>query len=49
MIFWAEVHGSVMTESVDEIRGLSLLDNCQIRACIGGLTCYLASQHSVVA
>jgi len=47
MISWAEAHGSVMAESVDEIRGLSLLDNCQVTACVGGLTCYLATPEEI--
>jgi len=47
MISWAEAHGSVMAESVDEIRGLSLLDNCQVTACIGGLTCHLATSEEI--
>src|SRR5262245_40927680 len=29
-------------ESEDEIRELSLLDNCRTTACIGSLVCYLA-------
>lgn len=48
MFTWAEVHGSVMTESVDEIRGLSLLDDCQTTACIGGLICFLATSEEIV-
>ena len=47
MMSWAEAHGSVMAESVDEIRGLSLLDNCQVTACIGGLTCYLTTSEEI--
>lgn len=48
MISWAEVHGSVMAESVDEIRGLSLLDDCQTTACIGGLICCLATSEEII-
>jgi len=34
MLSWAEVQGPVMAESVDEIRGLSLLDDCRTTSCI---------------
>src|SRR5262249_61017576 len=43
MISWAEIHGAVIAESVDEIRRLSLLDDCRTTACVGGLICYLAT------
>src|SRR5215813_5608855 len=48
MLSWAEVQGPVMAESVDEIRGLSLLDDCRTTACIGGLICYLATSEEIV-
>jgi hypothetical protein len=47
MLSWAEVQGSAMAESVDEIRGLSLLDHCRATACIGGLICYLATSEEI--
>jgi hypothetical protein len=47
MLSWAEVQGPVMVESVDEIRGLSLLDDCRTTACIGGLICYLAASEEI--
>ena len=46
MLSWAE-EGSVMAESVDEIRGLSLLDDCRTTSCIGGLICYLATSEEI--
>jgi hypothetical protein len=36
-----------MAESVDEIRGLSLLDDCRTTSCIGGLICYLATSEEI--
>jgi len=48
MLSWAEVQGPVMAESVDEIRGLSLLDDCRTTSCIGGLICYLATSEEIV-
>ena len=47
MLSWAEVQGPVMAESVDEIRGLSLLDDCRTTSCIGGLICYLATSEEI--
>jgi hypothetical protein len=47
MLSWAEVQDSAMAESVDEIRGLSLLDNCRTTSCIGGLICYLATSEEI--
>ena len=36
-----------MAESVDEIRGLSLLDDCRPTSCIGGLLCYFATSEEI--
>jgi hypothetical protein len=47
MLSWAEVQDSAMAESVDEIRGLSLLDDCRTTSCIGGLICYLANSEEI--
>jgi hypothetical protein len=47
MLSWAEVRGSAVAESVDEIRGLSLLDDCRTTSCIGGLICYLATSEEI--
>jgi len=47
MLSWAEVQGPLMAESVDEIRGLSLLDDCRTTSCIGGLICYLATSEEI--
>jgi hypothetical protein len=47
MLSWAEVRDSAMAESVDEIRGLSLLDDCRTTSCIGGLICYLATSEEI--
>jgi len=47
MISWAEIHGAVIAESVDEIRRLSLLDDCRTTACVGGLICYLATLEEI--
>jgi len=47
MLSWAEVQGPVMAESVDEIRGLSLLDDCRTTSCIGGLICFLATSEEI--
>jgi hypothetical protein len=47
MLYWAEIQGSVTAESVDEIRGLSLLDDCRTTACIGGLICHLATSEEI--
>ena len=48
MLSWAEVRDSKLVDSVDEIRGLSLLDDCRTTACIGGLICYLATSEEIV-
>ena len=48
LLFWTEVRGSVITESVCEIRGLSLLGNYRTTFCIGGSICYLAPTKRVV-
>ena len=47
MLSWAEVRDSAMAESVDEIRGLSLLDDCRTTSCIGGLICHLATSEEI--
>jgi hypothetical protein len=47
LLSWAEVRGSVMAESVDEIRGLSPPGDCQTTFCIGGLICYLATSEQI--
>jgi len=47
MLSWAEVQDSAMAESVEEIRGLSLLDDCRTTSCIGGLICYLATSEEI--
>jgi len=47
MLYWAESLDSAPAESVDEIRGLPLLDDCRTTACIGGLVCHLATSQEV--
>jgi len=47
MLSWAGVQGPVMAESVDEIRGLLLLDDCRTTSCIGGLICFLATSEEI--
>ncbi len=47
MLSWAKGHDSVTAESVDEIRKLSSLGDCRITACIGGLTCHLATAEEM--
>jgi hypothetical protein len=47
MFSWAEIRGSAMVDSVEEIRGLSLLGDCQTTACIGGLICYIATSEEI--
>src|SRR5215510_9871531 len=47
MLSWAEIRDSTMLESVDEIRELSLLDDCRTTACIGGLICNLATSEEI--
>jgi hypothetical protein len=49
MLSWAKDRGSAMAESVDEIRGLSLLDDCRTTSCIGGLLCYFATSEELPA
>ena len=47
MLSWAESRDSVTAESVDEIRELPLLGDCQTTACIGGLVCYLVTSQEI--
>ena len=47
MLSWAEDRDSVTAESVDEIRELPLLGDCQTTACIGGLVCHLATSEEI--
>ncbi len=47
MLHWAEIQDSMIAESVDEIRGMPLLGDCRTSACIGGLTCYLATLEEI--
>jgi hypothetical protein len=47
MLYWAENQSSIPVESVNEIRRMPLLDDCQTTACIGGLTCYLATSKEI--
>lgn len=47
MLSWAESQDFVTAESVDEIRELPLLGDCRTTACIGGLTCYLATSEEI--
>jgi hypothetical protein len=47
MLSWAEVRDSAIAETVDQIRGLSLLEDCRTTACIGGLACHLATPEEV--
>src|SRR5215510_13201093 len=48
MLCWAEVRGSTTADSVDEIRKLSLLSDCQTAACVGGLVCYIATPVEII-
>jgi hypothetical protein len=48
MLYWAELQDSVVVESVKEIRGLPLPEDCRTTACIGGLTCYLATEEEMM-
>ena len=48
MLYWAESQDSVPAESVDEIRRLSLPNDCRTTACIGGLACYLATAEEMM-
>ena len=47
MLSWAEGQDFVTAESVDEIRELLLLSDCQTTACIGGLVCHLATSQEI--
>jgi hypothetical protein len=47
MLSWVEARDSAMVDSVVEIRGSSLLDDCRTTACIGGLICYLATSEEI--
>ncbi|MCG3146049.1 MAG: hypothetical protein HONDAALG_03854 [Gammaproteobacteria bacterium] len=47
MLSWAKSQASRTPESVDEIRGLLLLDDCRMTACIGGLICHLATSEEI--
>jgi len=47
MLSWADSRRSVAAESVDEIRELPLMGDCRTTACIGGLTCYLATSEEI--
>jgi hypothetical protein len=47
MLSWAESRNSTAAESVNEIRELPLLGDCQTTACIGGLVCYLATSQEI--
>jgi len=47
MLYWAENQYSKSAESVDEIRGLPLMEDCQTTACVGGLVCYLATPEEI--
>src|SRR5215510_12001286 len=47
MLSWAEVRGSMMAESVDEIREMSPPGDCRTTFCIGGLICYLATSEQI--
>jgi hypothetical protein len=47
MLYWAENQCGKPAESVDEIRGLPLTEDCRTTACIGGLICYLATPEEI--
>ncbi len=47
MLYWAENQLGKSAESVDEIRGLPLMEDCQTTACVGGLVCYLATTEEI--
>jgi hypothetical protein len=47
MLYWAKSQDSRMPESVDEIRMLSLLNDCRTTTCIGGLICHLATSEEI--
>ncbi len=47
MLYWAGNRYGKPAESVYEIRGLPLMEDCQTTACIGGLVCYLATLEEI--
>jgi hypothetical protein len=47
MLYWAENQYGKPAESVDEIRGLPLMEDCHTTTCIGGLVCCLATPEEV--
>ena len=47
MLYWAENQYGKSAESVDEIREVPLIEDCQTTACIGGLVCHLATSQEV--
>jgi hypothetical protein len=47
MLSWAKNQESMTVESVDEIRELSLQDDCRTTAYIGGIVCYLATSGEI--
>lgn len=49
MLSWAEGRDSTPIESVNEIRELPLLGDCQATACIGGLVCHLATSEEIAS
>src|SRR5262245_14304031 len=49
MLSWAEGLDFTPAESVNKIRELPLLGDCRTTACIGGLTCYLATSEEIAS
>lgn len=47
MLSWAEGPDSTPVDSVNGIRELPLLGDCQTTACIGGLVCHLATSQEI--
>src|SRR5262245_36288025 len=47
MLYWAENHYGKSAESVDEVRGLPMMEDCRTTACVGGLVCYLATPEEI--
>jgi hypothetical protein len=47
MLYWAENQYGKPAESVGEIRGLPLTEDCRTTACVGGLVCYLATPEEI--
>jgi hypothetical protein len=47
MLSWAEGRDSTPVDSVNGIRELPLLGDCQTTACIGGLVCHLATSQEI--